>query len=199
MDVNSAEAIRRKKLFIKQKEEAIKKIAKQYYYDRIKSDPEEISSYIPTSTMEDFTKWCVKSTGQRYKYVMITVNFKDGIDSEIMWKKIYKFLKKKWIVSYIYCLEQRSITELELGKGIHMHCRVELKEGAKPYECKRQTYNTFKHLVGNKLHVNCRYSNKPECFIDYIKGYKNGVIKPTTKMDIKWRKQNLYKDLYTSK
>lgn len=189
--------IRKKELFLKQEEEAIKKIAKQYFYDKILAEPDNITDYVPKSLVEDFQKYCKKRTGQRYAYCMITVNFKPDVKIADIIKYTLKAHKKRWIKAYFYAYEQHGDYH-NVGHHPHLHTKLWLEENKNSYEVKREFYNTFKHIVGNKLHVNVRYSNTANCFEEYIMGIKNKEPKPTADTDKIWREQNKLQAIYFS-
>lgn len=150
------------------KEKMIMKRIGEWYYDKICKKPEVFERYLIGPDLDEFSHWNAKRTRIRWKYIMFTINFKPEISLIMADIKVKKAIKKKWIVRYMYCWEWRDRNE----KGMHVHMKVELKDGKSPYECRREMYNTFKSLVGNKQHVNSRYSNEEGCFVQYIKGYR---------------------------
>lgn len=142
-----------------------------------------------------FIKWLniKKQYRSSYKYILFTINFYEGIEMDLVFKKIHKALKKVWILSYMWCMEWR-----DLDRGMHCHIRCHIRPGKKAYDCKREMYSTFKDCVGNVQHVNYRASNIEDAFIPYIKGLKNGKNKDTHVLDTKMRKKYNLKDVYTS-
>lgn len=158
------------------------KLWREFWYYRLTDHQDEMGNYTvcklaPDSIRSEMSNWLnkkAKMRGTKYKYCMFTINFKEEIDIEYIKKKLKKCLTKNWIEQYIYCYEWRDI-----DKGMHVHLKTWIKEGKVVYNCKKEVYNTFKDLVGNKLHVNVRYSNRNDCFNEYIKGYKLGQVKPT--------------------
>lgn len=173
----------------KAKEFAITKFLREYHYDMLLKEPE---TYLKDFRNKDeLCKYAVKRTGQRWKYFMVTINFKPDVDFTICNKYVLKSLTKKWIKYFKYCWEWRDI-----DKGMHIHMKVEPDENKKIYDCKRELYNTFKHVVGNNMHINMRYSNKTNCFDEYIEGLKNGERKKcmdvTEIMRKKYDLQKLY-------
>lgn len=109
---------------------------------------------------------------------MFTINFRDDCPRGIMIKQVNKCLRKKWIVNYMYRWECRGD-----DIGIHIHIRCEIKNGKNTYNCKREMWNTFKECVGSRKHVNCRYSNRDDAFVKYVKGYRNGSKKEHWDLD----------------
>ncbi len=160
-------------LFIQSKEKAYAKRFKEYWYDKVLEENEDISSYVPNILKEDFQKYLGKKSGKRYNYIMFTINFKESVTFAQAYKKFVKYTKKTWIHSHYSCFEWRS-----LESGMHIHSKVVLTDDkVKVYRCKSEVYNTFKNLVGNKLHINVRYSNREGCFDSYIDGLKKEIRK----------------------
>lgn len=179
------EKIRKLVLFRNEYEQAMRKIAKEYWYDKILESSELWEEYVPEVYAEDFGKWAVKRGGNaRYKYIMITVNFKEDVSFETMWVKFVKMKNKIWIEKSMSCVEWR-----DKNKGMHIHSKVWVHDWKKVYECKREIYNTFKALVGNKMHVNVRYSNREKCFEDYIRGFRGGKKKESYDVTMSMRKE----------
>lgn len=177
-------------------EKARKKIIQEFLYERLRNTPEKIIELLPKNDHKEYIAYNKERNSSRYKYVMCTVNFKEDISIKVILKKIEKALAKTWVIQAMYCLEQRA----EYGEdasGIHAHIKIWIREGKNPYKCKGELYNTFKGVVGNKLHVNMRYSNVEGCFEEYIKGYKKGKEKKRNMADKVWRKslglENVYR------
>lgn len=155
------------------------KLWREFWYDRLidmgfmecpnKKIEEEMSEWLKEKSSYKKTK---------YKYMMATINFKPGIELEMAIKKINKCLKKKWIVSWYWCMEWRSI-----DMGMHCHIRIETDGKKNCYQCKREVYNTFKNLVGNKKHVRLDYGIRKDSFINYVKGIKLGKPKSTSEIN----------------
>lgn len=160
-------------LFYKMKEEGIKKLLKEFWYDKALEETSVFEDYIPEDMLEEVVEYTSKrNRNSRYKYAMFTINFKEKVTLKNAMKKFEKFRTKKWIEKSMSCMEWRG-----LYLGMHLHSKVWIKDGKRIYDCKREVYNTFKDLVGNKMHVNVRYSNRENCFEEYIKGYKKGKMK----------------------
>lgn len=154
-----------------------------YWGDYYNNNSEDLLKYIPPERQEDFQKYVAKSKGKRWKYAMYTINFGPGVELNVIKKYTEKCLKKKWILDPIYCYETRGRDENGGFKGVHVHMRVQFHEDKNPYEGRREVYNTFKHVVGNKQHINVRYSNRDDAFIEYIAGYKKGEKKEHHSVD----------------
>lgn len=159
--------------FYESKKYALQKIEKEFWYDFYMKDPEALKFQYPKSIGNDLCEYLTKRGRSRYKYIMFTVNPREGTSVELFNNKIEKCLKKVWIKNYIACIEVRN----ERHEGMHCHIRVEVIDGKYSYDCKREVYNTFKHLVDHKLHVNARYSNREGAFVEYVKGFKKGTRK----------------------
>lgn len=184
-------------LVMRTREKAFMKRLGEFYYDKIVKNPELLAPYIgEDELLNEFSTWNTKRSRSRYKYIMFTINFKEDVTFKEASVKVLKAIKKVWIINYYYSWEWRNG-----GEGMHIHLRTRIKDGKKTYDCKREMYNTFKNLVGNKLHVNVRYSNDDDCFIKYIRGLKlkNGEYeqKPNHEWDTVMRKKYHLKDFYS--
>lgn len=168
-----------------------KKIVREYCYDKILEMPENCNSYIADSEKDKFVEWVKKRTNSRYRFAMFTINFKPEADIEIIKKAIKKATKKCWIENWKYCWECTKNDD-----NLHIHMKVEIKDGKNSYECKREMYNTFKNVVGNKMHVNVRYSNRTDCFDKYLDGLKDDKMKECMPKTYIMRKRYEFADLY---
>lgn len=163
----------------------------EIHYEFLHNDMEEWINYIP----KKYRKTAImhsknRAIGQRYRYLLITVNPREGSNMSRFMTKVYKYLKKKWIKKSMTCIEWRNE-----DKGLHMHSKVWLMEGKKPYDCKREVFNTFKEMLGNKLHVDILYSNIDGCFEKYIRGLKRGQPKSNYDHNVRLRKEHNIPDI----
>lgn len=186
---------------IKAKDKALDKLMGEFFYDKMMDEPATICEEF-LHHKDEFLKWSAKRSGvDRYKYAMFTINFKVD-DLQKIKPKVEKCLKKVWIEKYLYCYEQRGVFGVNLGEGVHVHLKVWIKKGKNIYRGRGEVFNTFKHLVGNKKHVNVIYSNFEGCFEDYIKGYKKNksskVIERKSKYsdDVSWREREGLENFY---
>lgn len=177
--------------FMGQMEKAFDKIVFEFWKEEILKDVNIYLRRVPKQLREQFSKYCTKRTKGRYKYIMATINFVDGAMLDVIRKKVKKICKKIWVNRAMYCYEWRNE-----DTGLHVHMKIELVDGKKPYDCKREIYNTVKHIVGNKMHVNLRYSNVDDCFENYIKGIKRGHRKKNYDNDVINRKKHKMKEYY---
>lgn len=166
-----------KKQFFKQK---YKKILEQEYQNGL---------HFP-----ELKKWEDNLLKKNY-YNMVTLNFDD--------KKICDHLKeipsiindkinKKWIMNYIYCVEQRSEIDTEF-KGFHVHVIVESAKSKRKSEIIREFYSSYKLYLGDKQKIDVRQfdskilPNK----LNYIQGIKKDEKMKKCDIDIIFR--NIYK------
>ncbi len=189
--------INKLQLFYLQQEEAYKKLFKQFHYDRALEDPLLTDEYIPKVLKGEFQEYLGKrNSSGRYKYAMYTINFREGQTVQKAMKQFLKYTKKKWIKNSISCFEWRG-----MDRGMHIHSRVEFQPEKNVYEGKREVYNTFKSMVGNKKHVNVRYSNRDNSFLKYIAGGRvikgNLVRKECNEVTIKMRSKHQLQDIYS--
>lgn len=140
-----------------------------------------------------------RGLGKQKVHTLWTINPRMDTDLGEFMKKIIKATKKKWVKHYIFSIEQRGKTDIEMGRGIHCHMYVEVDKKKRIYECRREMYNTFKHLVGNRKHVMVSYAKDPTNFIKYCMGIKKDEEKDDMiKYDKLWRKKNELEDYYTN-
>lgn len=139
--------------------------------------------FIPEDMVNKMKEYMKARRGSRYRWILLTVNVKEGTDLHLLMKKSEKCSKKIWIKHAEWCYEWR-----EVCTGLHMHMAIEVDDEVKkkPSEMRRECYNTFKHLIGNPQHVNMKFSNQC-CFNSYIRGIKNGEWKENRENDIRLR------------
>lgn len=186
----------RKQIFEnKCKKKALEKILVNYYYDKMLNDPDKyLIPEISEKNSENLEKWVNNKKGM-YRYALITVNPKNGVDIHRFHLKVIKACKKVYIEKYMYCFEWRGREKDK--NGFHCHIKIWIKKGKRAYAIKGEFYNTFKNYVGNHEHINMRYSNIDGCFENYIKGEKDGKLKEHNSYDIEMRKYYGFKELYT--
>lgn len=174
--------IMREEFFNKCRLKALEKIMIEFNYDNIMENKEYAISYVPEYLNEEFDNWMSdrqESLVRRHKYAMFTINFIEDISFRVMKKKVLKAISKKWVKNPIIRWECRG-TEQHYNwkwKGIHVHIRCEIDGNKNCYRCVGEMYNTFKDIVGCRKHVNARYGDREDSFIEYCKGYKRGKKK----------------------
>ncbi len=161
----------------KSRERAVNKLLDQYYFDKIMEGGLDLTKFIAENEIEDIRSYIKTRAKRRYKYIMITVNPMEDTPVYMLSKKIIKCISKKWIKNAMYCHEWR---DKEIGLHCHIRCEIDDKN---PCEINRECFNTFKNLVGNKLHVNIKMSNANKAFQNYVMGLKDGKPKPNHKYD----------------
>lgn len=185
-------------MIYQERERAVRKQIYYYEYDKINNEPfKNLEAWVPKDYLEGIGDYIAKKGVNKWKYLMVTINFKDydlediGLVKTLI-KKINKVTKKKWIDQAMWCYETR-----DLMKGLHVHMKIWVNKKKKIYECKREIFNTVKDHVGSKRHVNHRYSNIDGCFENYIRGIKAKEIKPNNDNDIIFRRKYELQDVYT--
>lgn len=130
-----------------------------------------------------------KEKAEKAFYSFITVNpDSERVDFEVFKKAVDKFLKKSWVdEEYYYVYEQRCKDPDDIdnyGKGFHMHALVRTK-GKIHSHIQRETYNTFKNVVGSKQHIKIKdvKESRAEYVIKYLLGYKDQKGNTPEKMD----------------
>lgn len=184
------------------KEKALDKILTFAYENYYKNDVNRmVNRFWDKSEIEIISNYIKKCKGGSYKYAFITVNpnsiTNDNLTHFI--KKIDKCCRKIWVERCLWCLEQRGDSRelADQGHGIHAHILLEIKNGKRSSEIRRETYNTFKHLVGNRNHVNIIFSMVDSNFVNYISGQKKDPSKQVkSEMDLYWRGLMELKPIY---
>lgn len=109
-------------------------------------------------------------------YIWLCVNPSQTLTLCEFKKMIDKMVTKKWLTSYVYVLEQRGMTEEELGKGFHLHAIIKKPDDKKPSHCIRELSNTFKKAcdVSNFHFFQTKFIDEAEKErkLEYILGQK---------------------------
>lgn len=174
------------------KDAALHRILTKYYFEKYTEYHEELVKEIDDEESEEILGWMKNAYADKdTKIYMVTINPKDGTEIEVFMKKLLKASKKKYIKEYMYAIEWR-----DEFNGMHAHMRFSMNKKKKPSEIRREFYNTFKSMVGNRKHIDVKYSYKKDAFINYVCGVKNGKPKKNRENDIKLRKKHGITDLY---
>lgn len=176
----------------KAKDRAINKLLDQYLFDKILMGEFNLEDYIPKEEVENLDDYIQDRQKRSYKRIMITVNPMENIAFSYFEKCLLKCIKKKWILNGIYCYEWRG-----LNKGLHCHIACSIDPSKNPAAIHREVYNTFKNFVGNKQHVNIKYSNMANGFTNYVKGIKRGSPKENAIIDEQHRAELSLDQWYT--
>ncbi len=171
---------------------------KEFWYEQFIDDEcDQLQEFCPKYMRTRMREYLQTRQKNRYKFALITINPREGTNIAEFSKKIQKATGKVWIKDFSYVYEWRNI-----DLGLHVHIKVAINEDKNPYRIKGEFYNTFKHLVGNKKHVDVRYSNRKDCFEKYLRGLKKGLggyePKKTHIYDIEMRKKYNLEDIYIS-
>lgn len=109
-------------------------------------------------------------------YIWLCVNPSQTLTLAEFKKMIDKMVTKKWLDTYVYVLEQRGMTEEELGKGFHLHAIIKRPDDKKPSHCVRELSNTFKKAcdVSNYHFFQTKFIDEAEKDrkMEYILGQK---------------------------
>lgn len=137
--------------------------------------------------------------------LFITINPRPDVSVSESKSVVAKVVKKKWILDYLYVIEQRGTTEEDMGKGHHYHMLIWRQEGKKPSEIVREIRNTCKSVcsVDNPsiLNIkNCKSEDIPKR-VGYMLGHKSVRDDPTKadkqSVDTVWRQKNNFEDCYS--
>lgn len=137
-------------------------------------------------------------------YILVTINPPEDIDIDTLYDCVCQIKSKTWIGNdYVYCFEQRGVTDEELGKGIHAH--MLLYRGDKPKsEVVREIKSTVKKygLYDGKDPTDRQLNFKPirsgteSRVVNYMLGNKDDVKSAKVAIDVKWREQNNLAPIY---
>lgn len=169
-------------------------VLKTYYREKIEllTEDEDPDWYLEAVALYK------EESGRKVSFCLWTINPREGTDVNMFHKKIKKAIKKKWIVDWMYVIEQRGECEDDVGKGMHCHIFTEVDSGKKIYQCRREMKNTFKNLIANAKHINVQYSKKSENFKNYVMGVKKDESKDKKLVwDSVWRDTVGLEQFYT--
>lgn len=158
-------------------------------------NPEEMMQFASNAEKEILGNY-LRNVNRGARYLYFVINFKDDIPLSTIMKKMQKACRKVWISRYIWTLEQRGNDEDSMGMGIHGNIVIEVGRYKRPCEAKREMYNTFKHCVGNQMHVCMRRSHDPTNFLKYTLGEKEESKMELVEWDRIWRDSLGIEDYY---
>lgn len=119
----------------------------------------------------------------------ITINPKPDADLQKFVSRVHRFCHRKMFDSVLYVFEQRGTIDKELGKGFHCHILAHRTKGYKPSKVKLNTFNSFKHFVGNEAHCDFGLVSVIANRVKYMTGEKSTPEKRYKQMgDRAWRK-----------
>lgn len=114
------------------------------------------------------------------KYIFLTVNPEPTISLKMFRDIIEKVVKKKWMLNYIYVIEQRGNTPDEMGRGFHCHFLIDV-ENKKHSEAIRELKNTFKKVCDVSYSSCFNIKNIKEEHLKRVIKYITGVKKDAFK------------------
>lgn len=129
-------------------------------------------------------------------WLFITINPKPAVPFSKFKVKVEKLVNRNMFSSAIYAYEQRGSTQDEAGKGFHVHILARRNLAYKPFNCKKNTKNTCKSLVGDvNNHSQLNIQVIGDDFAVDKKNYFMGMNKTGEGKDLKqqvdkiWRKK----------
>jgi len=115
-----------------------------------------------------------------------------------------KTFHRKMFKSATYVFEQRGEDADDLGRGYHCHAIVQLTEGSKPKDVRRDLVRSFvkckNPTCGNPKHIDVRRlptSRDKQNAYAYISGEKDASKTDKTLMDFEWREINNIEPIYS--
>ena len=187
-------------LDIQFKRRAMERVVSQYYYNHFNKliMEEQVEDVLPLFKQ---IKCDINSVKDTSNFIFLNVNPAPNHSLLSFQQLIEKNLKKVWIKSYLYVLEQRGENLEELGKGFHTHIIIEktetkqytqaLKELARSFSkcCDTSNYHLYN---GSKIRAEDMEKRR-----NYILGRKADQTKWLKQdMDIIWRKEEFLKSSY---
>lgn len=139
--------------------------------------------------------------GAYYTHYWITVNVAPGTLLADLQARVKKYVHRRMLRSSEWVYEQRASTDDESGKGLHVHLLVQPAKPISLTSIRKNTYNTFKVLVGCEKAVHV-LPCKTEADVEKRRRYMSGEKDSTEKMekcavDKDWRFKNNLQDMYT--
>ena len=136
-----------------------------------------------------------KKKKKEYSFIWLTVNPEPTVGFGDFRHLVTKAFKKTWLDQYVYVFEQRGTTEVELGKGFHLHAIIGIPLDKKPSSCIRELGNTFKkccdisnyHFFQTKLIDHEEYKRKQEYILGKKQSTTENMKAQKQEMDIQWR------------
>lgn len=135
----------------------------------------DFSSMPELSELQSMLKNKGGNSGALYPYYYTTFNFKSDVTLERATKAILKYVNRKTIAWSEWVYEQRGTTELEMGKGIHVHMINCQRGDIFNSRWVESTRNAFKDLIELTLPATLlekpkgTLSKDPKLYIEPIK------------------------------
>lgn len=125
-------------------------------------------------------------------YMFITINPKPEVKLDLFKKLVLRYCKRSMIKQYLCVFEQRAAEYEEVGKGFHAHILIERDVSYPPSKVRKNTYNSFKNVVGNPKHVDIptgkQVVNNRQKYMLELK--KQQAKRKSQIMNLRWRKEN---------
>lgn len=184
------------------KKTALDNVVKQFYQklyrQRLRADG--CLPGIPSSVYENSKNLALDIRRKNKNYCrFITISLPPTFTLIQVQKTMSAVLKKKWITTYYYCLEQRGKTLDTMGDGLHIHLLILNPENSKrKSQIVRELAGTFR-IAKNFIDVKQGGEIDFDKFLTYMRGEK----KDETKLDavlinVKWRQKNNLDLIYTN-
>lgn len=134
------------------------------------------------------------------RFIFLTVNPEPSITLNYFRDVINKAINKKWMINYLYVIEQRGDNEDSMGRGFHAHFIIDT-DGKKRHEIIRELKNTFKKVcdISSNCIFNVRNIKEEHLkrFLGYILSMKNQKFKhDKQKIDKRFREINHIANYY---
>ena len=187
-------------LDIQFKRRAMERVVSQYYYNHFNKliMEENVEEILPLFRE---IKKDINEINEKTNYIFINVNPMPNYSLLSFIQLIEKSLKKKWIKSALYVLEQRGENLEEAGKGFHTHIIIQKDETKNYNQCLKELGRSFQKCCDTSNFHLFNGSKIKEIDINkrrnYILGQKADPEKHKKQvMDKIWRNENFLKDYY---
>jgi len=187
-------------LDIQFKRRAMERVVSQYYYNHFNKliMEENVEEILPLFKQ---IKQDINDVKDNTNFIFLNVNPAPNHSLLSFQQLIEKSLKKKWIKSFLYVLEQRGENEKEAGKGFHTHIIIEKDETKQYTQCIKELARSFSKVCDTTnyhLFNGTKIKNEDiEKRRNYILGRKADETKWLKQdMDIIWRQEYFLKSYY---
>lgn len=126
------------------------------------------------------------------KTMFITINPSPSVELADFVKIVHKYADRSMFSKVLYCFEQRGTLEKDIGKGFHCHLLVHRNGSYPPNKVKKNTYNTFKKVVGSEASIDYgkglnNIKNRQNYIVGTKKNKKDDDKKSKQDADVVWR------------
>lgn len=166
------DSVKQSMYYVEANDKAIGQLMKKMMIAYYQDSPELLLEYVPDNIKAYYSKYMsrLKSGCQDF---LVTINPEGNKMPAEIYPYLTKALKKKFLKNYYGCFEFRNGS----FEGCHVHLLIRTNKSKKRSEIQREFHNTFKDIVGNRMHVHVISTNSPQNMVEYVEGKKKGERK----------------------